>query len=64
MFTWVSWVMCPGPIRSAADSLQPAAVRVKGGLKTIGNAQIRDLYESYVDQKILALGLDLSPTKG
>jgi 1,2-phenylacetyl-CoA epoxidase catalytic subunit len=29
------------------------------GLKTIGNAQIRDLYKSYVDQKIVALGLDL-----
>jgi 1,2-phenylacetyl-CoA epoxidase catalytic subunit len=29
------------------------------GLKTIGNAQIRDLYKSYVDRKILALGLDL-----
>ena len=29
------------------------------GLKTIGNAQIRELYKSYVDQKIAALGLDL-----
>jgi 1,2-phenylacetyl-CoA epoxidase catalytic subunit len=29
------------------------------GLKTIGNAQIRDLYKSYVDRKIAALGLDV-----
>ncbi len=29
------------------------------GLKTIGNAQIRELYKSYVDQKIAALGLDV-----
>jgi 1,2-phenylacetyl-CoA epoxidase catalytic subunit len=29
------------------------------GLKTIGNAQIRDLYKSYVDRKIVELGLDL-----
>ena len=29
------------------------------GLKTIGNAQIRDLYKSYVDRKIAELGLDL-----
>ena len=29
------------------------------GLKTIGNAQIRDLYKGYVDGKIAALGLDL-----
>jgi 1,2-phenylacetyl-CoA epoxidase catalytic subunit len=29
------------------------------GLKTIGNAQIRDLYKRYVDDKIVALGLDL-----
>jgi ring-1,2-phenylacetyl-CoA epoxidase subunit PaaA len=29
------------------------------GLKTIGNAQIRELYKSYVDQKITALGLDV-----
>ena len=29
------------------------------GLKTIGNAQIRELYKSYVDGKIAALGLDV-----
>jgi ring-1,2-phenylacetyl-CoA epoxidase subunit PaaA len=29
------------------------------GLKTIGNAQIRELYKSYVDRKIAALGLDV-----
>ena len=29
------------------------------GLKTIGNAQIRELYKSYVDQKIATLGLDV-----
>ena len=29
------------------------------GLKTIGNAQIRELYKSYVDEKIAALGLDV-----
>jgi ring-1,2-phenylacetyl-CoA epoxidase subunit PaaA len=29
------------------------------GLKTIGNAQIRELYKSYVDQTIAALGLDV-----
>ena len=29
------------------------------GLKTIGNAEIRDLYKGYVDRKIVALGLDL-----
>ena len=29
------------------------------GLKTIGNAQIRDLYKAYVDRKIVALGLDV-----
>lgn len=29
------------------------------GLKTIGNAEIRDLYKRYVDGKIAALGLDL-----
>jgi 1,2-phenylacetyl-CoA epoxidase catalytic subunit len=29
------------------------------GLKTIGNAQIRELYKGYVDRKILELGLDL-----
>ena len=28
------------------------------GLKTIGNAQIRELYKAYVDRKIAALGLD------
>ena len=29
------------------------------GLKTIGNAQIRELYKGYVDGKIAALGLDV-----
>ena len=29
------------------------------GLKTIGNAQIRELYKSYVDRKIATLGLDV-----
>jgi 1,2-phenylacetyl-CoA epoxidase catalytic subunit len=29
------------------------------GLKTIGNAEIRNLYKRYVDAKIVALGLDL-----
>jgi ring-1,2-phenylacetyl-CoA epoxidase subunit PaaA len=29
------------------------------GLKTIGNAQIRELYKAYVDRKIAALGLDV-----
>jgi 1,2-phenylacetyl-CoA epoxidase catalytic subunit len=29
------------------------------GLKTIGNAQIRELYKAYVDGKIAALGLDV-----
>jgi ring-1,2-phenylacetyl-CoA epoxidase subunit PaaA len=29
------------------------------GLKTIGNAQIRELYKGYVDAKIAALGLDV-----
>ena len=29
------------------------------GLKTIGNAEIRELYKSYVDRKIAALGLDV-----
>jgi ring-1,2-phenylacetyl-CoA epoxidase subunit PaaA len=29
------------------------------GLKTIGNAQIRELYKAYVDGKISALGLDV-----
>jgi 1,2-phenylacetyl-CoA epoxidase catalytic subunit len=29
------------------------------GLKTIGNAEIRDLYKRYVDAKIVGLGLDL-----
>jgi 1,2-phenylacetyl-CoA epoxidase catalytic subunit len=29
------------------------------GLKTIGNAQIRELYKSYVDGKIATLGLDV-----
>jgi 1,2-phenylacetyl-CoA epoxidase catalytic subunit len=32
---------------------------IRWGLKTIGNAEIRDLYKIYVDRKILALGLDL-----
>jgi ring-1,2-phenylacetyl-CoA epoxidase subunit PaaA len=29
------------------------------GLKTIGNAQIRELYKAYVDRKLAALGLDV-----
>jgi 1,2-phenylacetyl-CoA epoxidase catalytic subunit len=29
------------------------------GLKTIGNAEIRELYKGYVDRKIAALGLDV-----
>jgi len=29
------------------------------GLKTIGNAQIRELYKAYVDRKIATLGLDV-----
>jgi ring-1,2-phenylacetyl-CoA epoxidase subunit PaaA len=29
------------------------------GLKTIGNAEIRELYKAYVDRKIVELGLDL-----
>jgi len=29
------------------------------GLKTIGNAEIRELYKRYVDAKLVALGLDL-----
>jgi hypothetical protein len=32
---------------------------IRWGLNTIGNAQIRDLYKSYVDGKIVALELDL-----
>jgi len=32
---------------------------IRWGLKTIGNAQIRDLYKSYVDGKIVELGLDV-----
>ena len=32
---------------------------IRWGLKTIGNAEIRDLYKRYVDGKITALGLDL-----
>jgi len=32
---------------------------IRWGLKTIGNAQIRDLYKSYVDRKIVELGLDV-----
>jgi ring-1,2-phenylacetyl-CoA epoxidase subunit PaaA len=32
---------------------------IRWGLKTIGNAQIRDLYKAYVDRKITGLGLDL-----
>jgi 1,2-phenylacetyl-CoA epoxidase catalytic subunit len=32
---------------------------IRWGLKTVGNAQIRDLYKAYVDGKIVALGLDL-----
>ena len=29
------------------------------GLKSVGNAEIRDLYEGYVDRKIETLGFDL-----
>ena len=29
------------------------------GLKTVGNAEIRELYKSYVDRKIEALGFDV-----
>ena len=32
---------------------------IRWGLKTIGNAEIRDLYKRYVDGKLAALGLDV-----
>jgi 1,2-phenylacetyl-CoA epoxidase catalytic subunit len=32
---------------------------IRWGLKTIGNAEIRDLYQAYVDAKITGLGLDV-----
>jgi ring-1,2-phenylacetyl-CoA epoxidase subunit PaaA len=32
---------------------------IRWGLKTIGNAEIRELYKRYVDRKIAALGLDV-----
>jgi 1,2-phenylacetyl-CoA epoxidase catalytic subunit len=32
---------------------------IRWGLKTVGNAEIRDAYKQYVDRKLEALGLDL-----
>jgi ring-1,2-phenylacetyl-CoA epoxidase subunit PaaA len=32
---------------------------VHWGLKSVGNAEIREAYRAYVDRKLLALGLDL-----
>jgi 1,2-phenylacetyl-CoA epoxidase catalytic subunit len=32
---------------------------IQWGLKSVGNADIRQLYKEYVDRKIEALGLDL-----
>ena len=29
------------------------------GLKSVGNAEIRDAYKAYVDRKLIMLGLDL-----
>jgi len=29
------------------------------GLKSVGNAEIRDAYKTYVDAKLVALGLEL-----
>ena len=32
---------------------------IRWGLKTIGNAEIRELYKRYVDDEIIGLGLDI-----
>ena len=50
----------PAALDMFGRSDSPNAPKFIGwGLKSVGNAEIRDAYKAYVDAKLLALGLDL-----
>jgi ring-1,2-phenylacetyl-CoA epoxidase subunit PaaA len=50
----------PAALDMFGRSDSPNAPRFIGwGLKSVGNAEIRDAYKTYVDRKLVALGLDL-----